>query len=118
MTKQQTVELLQKQLPGFYSVEQVIEMINGIEEPAAAATTLSEERREVLLYMLRTEMISAVENMSSKDFVDFDSAEMELQYGNQVVLDSIDTWRGNTIVDKIYDSVKEVVEDFPWTDSE
>jgi hypothetical protein len=32
MTKQQTIELLQKQLPGFYSVEQVINIINGIKE--------------------------------------------------------------------------------------
>lgn len=32
MTKQQTIELLKQQLPGFYSVEQVIEMISKIEE--------------------------------------------------------------------------------------
>ena len=32
MTKQQTIETLQKQLPGFYSVEQVIKMINDIED--------------------------------------------------------------------------------------
>lgn len=32
MTKKETVELLQKQLPGFYSVEQVIKMINDIED--------------------------------------------------------------------------------------
>jgi len=32
MTKQQTIELLKQQLPGFYSVDQVIEMISKIEE--------------------------------------------------------------------------------------
>jgi len=32
MTKQQTVELLKQQLPGFYSVEQVIKMIDDIED--------------------------------------------------------------------------------------
>ena len=32
MNKQQTVELLQQQIPGFYSVEQVINIINDIEE--------------------------------------------------------------------------------------
>jgi hypothetical protein len=32
MTKQSTIELLEKQLPGFYSVEQVIKLINDIEE--------------------------------------------------------------------------------------
>jgi hypothetical protein len=32
MTKQQTIELLGQQLPGFYSVEQVIKLIGDIEE--------------------------------------------------------------------------------------
>jgi hypothetical protein len=32
MTKNQTIELLKQQLPGFYSVEQVIKMISDIEE--------------------------------------------------------------------------------------
>lgn len=32
MNKLQTIELLQQQLPGFYSVEQVIKMINDIED--------------------------------------------------------------------------------------
>ena len=31
MTKQQTLDTLKTQLPGFYSVEQVIEMISKIE---------------------------------------------------------------------------------------
>jgi hypothetical protein len=33
MTKEQMINTLKSQLPGFYSVEQVIEMINKIEEP-------------------------------------------------------------------------------------
>ena len=32
MNKQQTIETLQKQLPSFYSLEQVISIINGIED--------------------------------------------------------------------------------------
>ena len=34
MTKEQMINTLKSQLPGFYSVEQVIEMINKIEEPS------------------------------------------------------------------------------------
>lgn len=34
MTKQQMIDTLKNQLPGFYSAEQVIEMINKIEEPS------------------------------------------------------------------------------------
>lgn len=35
MTKEQMIDTLKSQLPGFYSAEQVIEMINQIEEPDA-----------------------------------------------------------------------------------
>ena len=35
MNKQQTIELLQKQLPSFYSLEQVIKIISDIEEEKA-----------------------------------------------------------------------------------
>lgn len=40
MTKQQTIEILKQQLPGFYSVEQVIDLISKIEEaPSPSALT-------------------------------------------------------------------------------
>jgi len=35
MNKQQTIELLQKQIPSFYSLEQVIKIISDIEEEKA-----------------------------------------------------------------------------------
>jgi translation initiation factor RLI1 len=41
MNKQQTIELLSKQLPGFYSVEQVIELIKNIEESGPTLTKAS-----------------------------------------------------------------------------
>ena len=31
MTKKQTLELLEKQMPSFYSLDQVVELIKGIE---------------------------------------------------------------------------------------
>jgi hypothetical protein len=43
MTKQQTIETLQKQLPGFYSVEQVIKMINDIEDSESTGTLTDEQ---------------------------------------------------------------------------
>jgi hypothetical protein len=41
MNKQQTIELLSKQLPGFYSVEQVIEMIKNIDESGPSLTKMN-----------------------------------------------------------------------------
>lgn len=41
MNKQQTIDLLSQQLPGFYSVEQVIEMIKNIEETGPSITKAS-----------------------------------------------------------------------------
>jgi len=39
MNKQQTIELLQQQIPGFYSVEQVINIIKDIEEDKVVVKT-------------------------------------------------------------------------------
>jgi hypothetical protein len=41
MNKQQTIELLSKQLPGFYSVEQVIEMVKNIDESGPSLTKMN-----------------------------------------------------------------------------
>ena len=46
MTKNQTIDLLRNQLPGFYSVEQVINLIEKIEEERA--TTISSERIDMI----------------------------------------------------------------------
>lgn len=90
MTKQATVELLQKQLPGFYSVEQVIDLINKIEEPATEGTgTLSEDQLEAIIDQISSKMISKISREYGTDYVDVDSAEFSLS-GNQIELDSID----------------------------
>ena len=46
MTKNQTIDLLKNQLPGFYSVEQVINLIEKIEEEKT--TTISSERIDTI----------------------------------------------------------------------
>ena len=89
MTKQQTVELLQKQLPGFYSVEQVIELINGIDESSSTGKpTLTEDQYEELLRQLGETIEYKINRLDSDDLVDLGSAEFELQ-GNEIYLESI-----------------------------
>ena len=43
MNKQQTIELLQQQIPGFYSVEQVINIINDIEDAVEVKAEINDE---------------------------------------------------------------------------
>jgi hypothetical protein len=47
MTKQQMIETLKSQLPGFYSAEQVIEMLNKIEDGNTVSTLTPEQITEI-----------------------------------------------------------------------
>lgn len=87
MTKVQTVELLQKQLPGFYSVEQVIKIINDIEEDGQAQA-YNEDQVEGLVESIEQSISKRLDRMDSDDLVDKDSAEFEL-YGNEISLSSV-----------------------------
>jgi hypothetical protein len=63
MNKQQTIELLSKQLPGFYSVEQVIEMIKNIEESGPSLTRASfEELVETIVDQIDSCGVDAIGN--------------------------------------------------------
>ena len=106
MTKSQTVELLKKQLPGFYSVEQVIEMINKIEDGGS----LDEEKLQILIDKITTKVENSLNRMCSEDFVDLDSAELELN-GNEISVTSIEV-NTDTIIDEVSDAVRGVLMDF------
>ena len=94
MNKQQTIETLQKQLPSFYSLEQVINIINGIEDNS---NTLSGDLVQAIIRSTR----NALDNDSS-ELADRDSAEFELGYDNRIELSCIDI-----DVDRILDIFEE-----------
>jgi transcription initiation factor IIE alpha subunit len=106
MTKQMTVELLQKQLPGFYSVDQVIKMINDIEDGGS----FDEEKVDELKDLISTKVRSALERLNSSDWVDFDSAELELN-GNEVSVYDISV-NEDSIIDEVNDAVGKAFEKF------
>lgn len=87
MTKEQTIELLQKQLPGFYSVEQVINIIKGIEENASS---ISEGALEELLREVDNAIEEVIARVDQEDLVQLDTAEFELHNGNEIELSSVD----------------------------
>ena len=87
MTKEQTIELLQKQLPGFYSVEQVINIIKDIEENASS---ISEGALEELLREVDNAIEEVIAKVDQEDLVQLDTAEFELHNGNEIELTSVD----------------------------
>lgn len=106
MTKTQTVELLQKQLPGFYSVDQVIKMINEIEEDSQAQI-YNENTIEGLLERIEDKVDRALDDLCFGDFVDTDSTEFSLN-GNKIQLDSADinkSWIRETVMEKVREAI-------------
>lgn len=106
MTKSQTVELLKKQLPGFYSVEQVIEMIDKIED----SRSFDENQLEALIDKITVKVENTLNRMSSDDFVQLDTAELELS-GNEISVTDIEV-NTDTIIDEVSDAVRGVLTDF------
>lgn len=107
MTKNQTVELLKKQLPCFYSVEQVINLINDIEDVNQA---YSEDQIEKLIQSIEGKVERVVQNMYSEDLVDTSTAEFSLS-GNEIILDSVDANK-DEISETVSEAVREILVDF------
>jgi hypothetical protein len=99
MTKQQTLDTLKTQLPGFYSAEQVIEMISKIEEPQSKEFSFNEEQIEFLVKTIVEDLndrgVDVIEDYSLEmnyrevelDSVEFDSGVIE-----RVVNDAVDSY--------------------------
>ena len=107
MTKNQTVELLKKQLPGFYSADQVIKLINDIEEDDQV---YNEDQVVNLIQSIEDKVERAVQGMYSEDLVDFDSADFSL-CGKEISLDSVDANK-DQISETVSEAVRKVLLDF------
>ena len=112
MTKQQTVELLQKQLPGFYSVEQVIKIINDIED----GQSFDGEQIYDLVETIREKVENRLRRLDSSDIVEFDTAEFELN-GNEISLYTVDV-ASVSIADEAAIAAEEAIKEFFKTPQE
>jgi hypothetical protein len=97
MTKQQTIELLGQQLPGFYSVEQVIKLIGDIEESETF------EFHSESISKLSDDIADALQSEGTDLIDDYDLSIS----GREVELDSVDLDEN-----RIARVVKDIVEDF------
>lgn len=82
MNKTQTIDLLKSQMPGFYSVEQVINLIEKIEEEEQQATAklTFDQVRE-----LTRSIVNAIEEEAQRDnIVNFDDVEFELGWDRKI----------------------------------
>ncbi len=105
MNKNETIELLEKQLPGFYSVDQVIELIKGIE-----GTNEIKFNIKALIEVIDDHIRDQMGGMNSDDACDFSTAEFSLN-GNEIQLDCVDLEASN-IADEATNGLEEVIEDF------
>jgi len=105
MTKQQTIDTLKTQLPGFYSAEQVIEMISKIEDAGSAPFDVNEFKDQI-----EEAVRNAIENMDAGDVVDYDSAEFSIDR-REIVFDCIDV-NTSDIVDNVMGSIENVFDGF------
>ena len=82
MTKNQTIDLLRNQLPGFYSAEQVINLIDKIEEEkvqTAPKLTLDQLRE------ITQSIVNAIEEEAQRDnIVCFEDVEFELGWDRRI----------------------------------
>ena len=84
MTKNQTIDLLRNQLPGFYSVEQVINLIEKIEEEKT--TTISSERIDTIT---RNIVLSLEEEHQRDNLVNVDEIELELNWDKKITITDV-----------------------------
>ncbi len=85
MTKQATIDLLKQQLPGFYSAEQVIDIISKIEPEVLEVYEFTKFTDE----QIRTLVGNVVDEIRDLGVEAVDDYELSMNY-KEVELDSID----------------------------
>jgi hypothetical protein len=77
--------------PSIYTKDDVIKLINELQTEAYThQQTLPKKDGDELQSILLEALERAIDNMDSSDIVDYDTAEMSINYRNHVELESID----------------------------
>jgi len=82
MTKEQTLAALKNQMDSFYSLQQVIAIIEGIAEPEVK-TQLDQD----IIDDISGAIERCLDNNNGSDLVDVDNIELSLSYNNQIEID-------------------------------
>lgn len=113
MTKQQTIELLKQQMPSFYSLEQVIDIVSKIEEPKVAF--IDQDHIKKIVENVKDYVESAIRD------IDYDSCDytLEMDYDNTVKLTNVEIDSedvANTVGRELEDLLDEMKEEFESED--
>ena len=80
MTKSQTIDLLRDQMPGFYSVEQVINIIEKIEEEQVKPKLSVTQLREIA-----DNIMDSIESEADRDnIIETSDIEFEIGYDKRI----------------------------------
>jgi hypothetical protein len=104
---QEAVALVETSFPSIFSKEDVLKLLSSIQ----AQPTLPEDFAEGLVDKIATKINNGFDRYNSTDkFVDYDSAEFEIDYNNKLTLNfvEIDT---DAICDKVNDAVQGAVDE-------
>jgi len=106
MTKNEVIAQLEsaKALTSVVSIDSVILMLNKLESGTGLSETLANE-------IVRR--IETVLDRNSRDLVDYDRAEFELKYNNQIELTAVDV-----NVDEIIEHVTDVIDSYVVIDED
>ncbi len=96
MKKLEVLESLKNQMDSFYSLEQVIKIVESIEDETSIIT------RETLSEL--SDNIRKVLERNRDEFIDNDSAEFEINNGNEIELSYV-----SVDVDQIVDYINECI---------
>jgi hypothetical protein len=107
MTKLQTVDLLKNQMPGFYSAEQVINLIEKIEEEQVKPKLSVEQLREII-----DNIMDSIEEEATcrNNIVCLEDVEFELNYDKRIEVTDIPI-NFDVIRDCVRDSLTEAFEE-------
>ena len=86
MTKNQTIDLLKSQMPGFYSVEQVINMIEKIEDEKTKSFTVTPD----VFGQIVEDITSGIEDQNDRgNLIIIDDIEFELNYDRRIEVTNV-----------------------------
>jgi len=98
---QEAVALVETSFPSIFSKEDVLKLLNSIQ----AQPTLPEGFAEGLVDKIAAKVHNKIDRYSTAKFVDYDSAEFEIDYNNKLTLTNVDI-----DTDEIRDAVNDAVQ--------
>lgn len=117
-----TLESIEKAYPSIYSKQDVMKLLDGFAgniilwvseapEEKTQGLAMTEDGIKDLIEQLTSAIDKRVGRLDSNEVVDFDSASFEINYNNQVELESID-FNTDNITEEIFSAVDGVIHDY------